>query len=165
MKLSSALFLISSFVGSAHGQNTGYLRKLPIKDCEAIKLQITAPNGGTPFAFAPLRIVSQNTTTVTLELTSAFPQTVSAAYTQYEVAGAGATECIGYNDFAVPQKELLIVECRVMEPIAVVTLIITDPFAVSAATNIPICCHPNSEEKYPAVAYTFSVSCDPLSCD
>jgi hypothetical protein len=151
-------------VGSAaHGRNTGYLRRLedtPSEDCGDIKLQITAPKDGTPFAEVPLKIVSQDTTTVTLELTNAFPQTVAAAYVQYEVAVA-AYECAEYNNFAVSQVETITVECMVSEPVAVVTVIITDPAAVSGDANIPICCHADSEED-PAVAYTFSVSCVPL---
>jgi hypothetical protein len=142
------------------------------KDVE-LKYTVPAIDDDVPTIYntVPISITSQDTSTVTFEISNKWGGSVDNLFVQYVEPMTGLIVCRHEEGFGNNDKFELTAGC--MSPhanIAVVHLVVADGdfnAAVDTATP-PDCCtgytEPEGGNTLPAVQYTFTVQCVPIEC-
>eukprot|EP00934_Nitzschia_sp_Nitz4_P005322 Nitzschia sp. Nitz4//scaffold410_size10010//2943//7146//NITZ4_009085-RA/size10010-snap-gene-0.9-mRNA-1//1//CDS//3329551310//5312//frame0 len=143
---------------------TGSTEVNDISTCpEDIELLVITPEDGKAFDFAPLSIVERDGSSVTLELSKGFTETMSFIYVEY--TDGRTNECVGFEDFLTSMSETITAKCMEMAPLTVVNIYVSDSSLVSGDAEIPKCCHHPLGTTLPVVEYTFKVYCESQCSD
>lgn len=120
----------------------------------------------TEWPFNPVKIIEQNSNTVTFTVTNPFNSTVTAMYYQYSAAHTGNTQCFA-DDPVFPCSETVEITAHCLThptvPLALVDVWFVDPDAVNGndQDTVPRCCEPNPEDdNVPTVQWSFKVYCE-----
>lgn len=125
-----------------------------------------------PGVLSPIRIVSQNDTTVTFQIVNPFGKEIQAMYYQYAASDTGATDCYSDATFAACDPETVTAHCitgggqgqhALKRSLTIVDVWFADPRYVSPEDDwtIPECCKPAEEDETTnKVLYSFKVYCE-----
>jgi len=122
--------------------------------------------GVTPYPDDSIRVLSQDTTSVTVELKQSFAKSSSTAtidhmYFQYMHSNFD-TKCSEEFDLDCNSKIEIEIECMRSKPIALFELWVADNDVLDSTGDnaiIPECCHPDDAEGKPAAMYLIEIKC------
>merc|ERR1711935_855045 len=123
--------------------------------------------GVTPYPDDSIRVLSQDTTSVTVELKQSFAKSSSTAtidhmYFQY-MDSKFDTKCSEETDVDCNSKIEIKIECMHLKPIALFRLWVADNNALDSTGDnaiVPECCHPDDvPEGKPTAMYLIEIKC------
>ena len=123
--------------------------------------------GVTPFPNDGIRILSQDQTSVTVELTQSYttsPATIDYLFYQYK-PDSFDTKCYEEDNMDGAATIEVTIECMRNTPIALLELWVADAVEKNVLTAddtaiIPDCCHPSVPEGTPTTKYLFEIKCE-----
>jgi len=116
----------------------------------------------------PIKIVSQNATTVTFDVFNAWTEReITYLYDEFHVDQVGSTDCYNYENITKSFVTRHTAYCFVSKPITIVNIWVSGPGFVVTLDNaeVPECCDPPEGDAHPKVQYTFLVWCKPQCPD
>jgi hypothetical protein len=121
-----------------------------------------AQTGFSTYKGPPIKIISQNITTVTFSVHQKWVEgSISYLYTQFHIAPTGDTECFENQNVLKDQFFTYTAYCMHNVPITIVDVWVSDSSLNKSLDDaeVPNCCHPPGESVIPAVQYTFELKC------
>jgi hypothetical protein len=109
----------------------------------------------------PIKIISQDRTSVTIEVSNTWSETViSHIYTRHDNMSRDST-CHELLEVSKSDTAQYTIECMFEVPVAHVDLFVSDDSfsEVLDSAEVPLCCHPDEDDVTPTVQYTFIVQC------
>jgi hypothetical protein len=134
-------------------------------DVKLIKQQ-----GVTPFpedTASAVRIISQDTSTVTVKLEQAWMSSTVIDYIYYEYK-EDAFDLKCYEEVDVDLNTIydtITIQCNVMDPTAYLEICVADDISKEFLNleddgTVPKCCHSTAPEETPTVCYTLEINCE-----
>jgi len=110
---------------------------------------------------APLRVLEQNTSTVTFTIDNFLQVELEDVFIQYHYTDVGDTRCENRKVVsACGSNETFTAFCMSRTPVTIVDLWISDSHLNASDTGtVPRCCYPDDNDS-PAVQYSFLVHCE-----
>lgn len=122
--------------------------------------------GTTPLPDDTIRILEQNTTHVKVEVRQSFtPDTAGIDEFFYQHGSFRSNTCYEKGDFVGGDTVIIIAECRIGSPIAVLNFWFVDDLSNGVLTEtddatVPKCCHSTAPEGTPTTHYAVYVNCE-----
>jgi hypothetical protein len=122
----------------------------------------------TSFDNFPIKIVSQDTSTVTFEVKGSWPTEIAHLYAQFLNAEEGQIEmCFSYESVDGTFSTQITAECMLHAPMLIVSIFILDS-SLSVEKDIakvPECCEAPEQDMFPVAEYRFKIYCVPQCPD
>jgi hypothetical protein len=118
----------------------------------------------------PIKILSQDTTSVTFEVINTFNETTTV-FTQYHTGNYGEVECLEVTNVNVSEiADTYTAQCMHNVPITIVNIWVASTVESGSVIidndEVPGCCLPDQWKKTPTVQYTLKIPCvDPCPAD
>lgn len=125
--------------------------------------------GVTPYPDDTIRILSQDTTSVTIALSQSYtksPATIDYIFYQYK-PDSFDTKCYEEDDMDAGSKIEIRIDCMRHTPIALLELWVADDVSKDVLTTgddatIPECCHPEVPPNTPTTKYVIEIKCETM---
>ena len=122
---------------------------------------LLAKVGETEYPELPIIVVEQTKTQVRFKVKNTWSNVVSRIFTQYHAGVTGDNECFETDNIQRGESNEFTAYCMHNVPITLVDVWVSDVSfnATSDNADVPICCHPPSDDTNPKVHYSFKVYC------
>jgi len=132
-------------------------------------IKVISHDGVTNLPDHTVKIVDQNSSTVTVQLVQAYTDSSSAIgswYYQYQ-QNSFSNKCYGDNDVAGEDVKEITIQCYQHNQVALLEFWVTDDINSGVLTEgdnavIPKCCHPTEPEGTPVTKYVLQIRCETM---
>lgn len=132
-------------------------------------IKVISHDGVTNLPDHTVKIVDQNSSTVTVQLVQAYTDSSSAIgswYYQYQ-QNSFSNKCYGDNDVAGEDVKEITIQCYHHNQVALLEFWVTDDInsgVLAEGDNavIPKCCHPTEPEGTPVTKYVLQIRCETM---
>ena len=110
----------------------------------------------------PIVITSQDEFSITFELEQTWTERATI-FTQFDHDVLGTSQCYQATEVEKNSKQTFTAICLPTSKVAMVHVwVVDESFAAKDAAIVPDCCYSDEAPEYPAVQYTFLLSCTSL---
>lgn len=142
-----------------------HCEEIPPAECPE-DVELVESVGVTEYEVAPIRVLDQNTSTVTFTIDNFLGVELDDMFIQYHFTAVGDTTCENEKTVsACGSNTTYTAFCMSRTPVTIVDLWISDSHLdISNSGTVPRCCHPD-ESDVPVVQYSFLIHCETQCAD